>query len=388
MRSRIPSITAALVLVVALVLPTTMVAFGQSVDQAGRELDRAQEKANATRGLVDDAVANRDQIELRIAESISRVNDLSAALSLVGSKVDRLGDQLGFADIELADVKEQIEVQAVDAYMSLIASPSLSLVSSPSVETALVVSSVVGDVISGGRLRVNELFVRKRGLEELHLLYVSEQDEFAVAKAEMDVEIERLAALYEEADQAVADAMRAATAADQAYRAAMTTFDLTRQREEERRRQEERNSTTTTVVTSATTTTTANNPTTTSPGNPTTTTTPSPTTTTPTVFPPHIEQWRSLVATHFPANRVDEALKIVRCESNGDPNAYNPYSGASGLFQFIPSTWATAAAQAGYSGASPFEPVANTATAAWLANRYESMGLYYWMAWSCKRVLN
>jgi soluble lytic murein transglycosylase-like protein len=90
----------------------------------------------------------------------------------------------------------------------------------------------------------------------------------------------------------------------------------------------------------------------------------------------------------FPAGRVEEALRIMGCESNGDPNAYNPYSGASGLFQFLPSTWATTAPRAGYPNASPFDPEANTASAAWLANRYQELGLDYWLAWSCRRVLD
>ena len=91
---------------------------------------------------------------------------------------------------------------------------------------------------------------------------------------------------------------------------------------------------------------------------------------------------------HFPTHRVDEALQILSCESNGDPNAYNPYSGASGLFQFLPSTWVTTAPRAGYPGADVFDPEANIGSAAWLANRYEELGEYYWRAWSCRRVLN
>lgn len=94
------------------------------------------------------------------------------------------------------------------------------------------------------------------------------------------------------------------------------------------------------------------------------------------------------MVTYFPTHRVEEALRIIDCESNGDPNAYNPYSGASGLFQFLPSTWATTAPKAGWAGHSVFEPEPNVSSAAWLANRYEELGLYYWQAWSCRRVLN
>ena len=385
MRSRIPSTISALVLIVALVVSTGMVAVGQTVPDAERKLEQAERRAEVASGLVGEAVANRLEVELQIAESISKVNDLAAALSEVGSRLDSLGGQLGVADIELAGLQRQIEVQAVDAYMAVVSSPTMSLVGSSSVESALVLSAVVDDVISGGRERVGELFIRKRGLQDLHGLFLTEQDKFTSSKAAVDAELDHLTQLYAAADQAVADAIRKAGAADREHQMAMTALERARNQEEERRRQQERNSTTTT--TPRVTTTTRMTTTTTVSGNPTTTNPGPPTTTTPTVFPPHIEQWRSLMATYFPPQRVDEALKIIRCESNGDQNAYNPYSGASGLFQFLPGTWATTAPQAGFPGASPFNPVANAGSAAWLANRYEQLGMSYWHAWSCRRVL-
>ena len=79
-----------------------------------------------------------------------------------------------------------------------------------------------------------------------------------------------------------------------------------------------------------------------------------------------MEAWRPLVSAHFPPERVDEALRIIRCESKGDPTAVNPYSGASGLFQFLSRTWEWASAEAGWAGASVFDPEANIASAAWL----------------------
>jgi LysM repeat protein len=40
---------------------------------------------------------------------------------------------------------------------------------------------------------------------------------------------------------------------------------------------------------------------------------------------------------------------VINAESGGNPQAYNPVSGAGGLFQFLPSTWASL----GYAGAYP-----------------------------------
>ena len=81
---------------------------------------------------------------------------------------------------------------------------------------------------------------------------------------------------------------------------------------------------------------------------------------------------------------IDEALLVIRCESRGDPLAYNQVSGASGLFQFIPSTWAWAAPNAGFPGASPFEPDANVGAAAWLTQRSINQGKNPWAHWSCR----
>jgi soluble lytic murein transglycosylase-like protein len=65
---------------------------------------------------------------------------------------------------------------------------------------------------------------------------------------------------------------------------------------------------------------------------------------------------------------ADEAqlLRVAYCESRYNPNAYNASSGASGLFQFIPSTWAISSVRAGYAGASVFDPVANANAAAYM----------------------
>jgi peptidoglycan hydrolase CwlO-like protein len=368
-------------------------AYAQSVDDAEDDADDAKEKADAATGLVDSAVADREQIENELADSIARVNELSAQLSIVGMGLDRTAEQLGFADVELAEIRAQIEVQAVDAYMTVLSSPTVSLVNSESVEKALVASSVVEDVVASGRANVDELVIKRRSLEQLQMTYLAEQEEYRVLQEQVDAEVEHLAGLYDKADSAVASAVREAQLADAEYREALSAVDLARAREEERRRQEDRATTTTTTSPRTTTpseTTRPTSPPSTSP----TTTTPSNTTTTTSGggggswnHPPVVEQWRPLVQQFFPSNRVEEALRIIDCESNGDPDAYNPYSGASGLFQFIPSTWASIAPKAGYGGHSAFEPEANVASAAWLTNRYEELGQYYWRAWSCRRLL-
>ena len=83
--------------------------------------------------------------------------------------------------------------------------------------------------------------------------------------------------------------------------------------------------------------------------------------------PRPVEEWRALVSAYFAPEHVDLALKIISCESGGDPNAQNPSSGAAGLFQHIPRYWEARVAGAGIPGASIFDPIANVAASAYLA---------------------
>ena len=79
-----------------------------------------------------------------------------------------------------------------------------------------------------------------------------------------------------------------------------------------------------------------------------------------------VERWRPVVASYFPEDRIDWALRIIECESRGDPLAKNPSSTASGLFQHLASLWDERAAKAGWDGSDVFDPFANIAVAAWL----------------------
>ena len=361
-------------------------ASAQTVDESEQEAEAAERQAEVAAGLVDTAVSRRAEIESELAVSITRISDLSAELSAVSSDLDSLKAQIAHGDAELTGIEADIETHAVDAYMDALVGPGVSFVNTANVEQAMVTGQVVGDVVTAGAARVNELVVRRDALERLQVDYREQQERVAALKAEVDAEIEHLAALYDEADAAVGRAVREASAADAAHRDALSAVDAAQAREEERQRQEERARTTTPP------------PLPEEEEDAPATTTPPPETPDTTEgsgggdggdwnFPPSVEQWRSLVQAYFPSSRVDEALAVLQCESLGDADAYNPYSGASGLYQFLPSTWASASPSAGFSGASAFDAEANIGTAAWLANRYQELGQGFWSPWSCRRVL-
>lgn len=69
------------------------------------------------------------------------------------------------------------------------------------------------------------------------------------------------------------------------------------------------------------------------------------------------------------------AINVARCESGLNPDAYNP-SGASGLFQIMPSTWASTSE----AGQSPFNAAANIAAAHEIFVRDG----YSWREWTCQ----
>lgn len=91
----------------------------------------------------------------------------------------------------------------------------------------------------------------------------------------------------------------------------------------------------------------------------------------------NVEQWRALVASYFAASLVDHALCILQHESGGNPDAKNPTSSASGLFQHLASYWPERSSAAGWGGSSIWDPEANTAVAAWL---YNQGGWGHWTA--------
>ena len=98
-----------------------------------------------------------------------------------------------------------------------------------------------------------------------------------------------------------------------------------------------------------------------------------------------VEQWRDLVAAHFPASQVDLALCVMSGESGGNPNADNPRSSAAGLFQFLQSTWdgmvPSSVTEGSYASGQVYLPEANVRAAAWLA---ANVGWSQWNAyWGC-----
>jgi soluble lytic murein transglycosylase-like protein len=75
------------------------------------------------------------------------------------------------------------------------------------------------------------------------------------------------------------------------------------------------------------------------------------------------ERWRPIVASYVDWD-ADTAIRIIGCESRGDPAAVNPSSGAAGLFQTMPD-WQGLAFRLFGSG-NLFDPAVNVGLAHFL----------------------
>jgi hypothetical protein len=81
-------------------------------------------------------------------------------------------------------------------------------------------------------------------------------------------------------------------------------------------------------------------------------------------------QWRDLIGAYpWP---VDEALRVVACESSGDPSAY--YAGNYGLFQINAVHWRRVSGDL----EALFDPLVNTRVA------YEIWADQGWAPWACR----
>lgn len=335
----------------------TLAVLSVGIARAQTGVEEAESAKTDADRLVSEALAERDRVEAELVASLEAYQEISYRLGEVAADVDALDKRIGEMGRDLRMAEDDLANRAADAYMRAVAAPSLAVWSLRNVEGAMVAGRAI-DVLTGEDLaRIARITVARSDLARLEASYQGDLADLSVLRASARAEADHLVSLFATADQNLAAAILDAQAADAAYRRALDALELARAREAERKRQEARQ-----------TTTTPNTPTTSGLSR---------------TFRPAVERWRGLVATYFPGSLIDPALAVMQCESLGDPDAYNPYSGASGLYQFIPGTWAVASVKAGFGGVSVFDPEANVAAAAWLAGYYQSLGRDPFTPWRC-----
>jgi hypothetical protein len=350
---------------VLLLLTLVLAPFGAHAQVDLEEAEGAKQQAD---GLVTTALANRAEIEAELLATLERYQSLSFELSAVSADLARISDLVAMTGTALVAARQSVDQQGVEAYMQALSLPGGVVWGSDTIEDAMVAGRTLAILAGQDEDEAAALAVTERDLQVLDLEYQAERRIVESLALQVETEALRLQELFALADLNVALAIGEAIAADAAYRSALDEVEQARAAEEELARQAERG--TTTTVPTAVTTTTA----------PVSTTVPGSISR---PLKPAVEQWRPLVAAYFDPVLVDQALSIIQCESLGDPNAYNPYSGASGLFQFIPGTWAVTSVKAGFGGSSVFDPEANIASAAWLTSYYQGLGVNPWTPWYC-----
>jgi len=82
--------------------------------------------------------------------------------------------------------------------------------------------------------------------------------------------------------------------------------------------------------------------------------------------PPYIAKIINDAFSPLGARAVQWAINVAYCESRYHPNSVNTDSGATGLFQFMASTWGGTP----WASKSRLDPVANAQAAAWLYKTY------------------
>lgn len=369
---------AALALSLVTALPSlagSSLAFAQTdVGDAESRADEAgQAKQDAYR-LVSGAVADRDRIEGQLFEALVSYQLAADELSAASAKLTRIEQKMSNALARSAQLEDTFESAAINAYMVAVGGGSHMFLAGTESSDFLFASQVLDNVQGNTQADIDRVAAIRSELNRLQADYLLERDAVAGRTSDLDARAGDLEILFAQADAAVSSAYSDAKRAEAAYIQALSGVDAARAAQEVVKRQEQSTTTTSTSTTTAA-------------GGGEAPVEPEPPKPVVTVKPT-TESWRGLVAAHFPPSRVDEALVIIQCESNGDPAAINPYSGAAGLFQFLPGTWAAASVSAGVGSRSVFDAEANVIAAAWLSGYYQSRGYDPWQPWSCRHHLS
>ena len=367
--------------------------------RAQADVDRAESQADTAYQIVDAAVNEREEVEAALFNALDRYQSNAVLLAELSSSLSALNETLAISEARQESTRDTFETQAVAAYISAVGSASVLVLDSGSVESAMVTQETLGRSIRQTLTDLDTFLAFGNEIESLRASTASKADQTSASHAQLQLDAVELQELFAAANADVAAAYAAALDADarvadarEAAAAALQATTSTQPRST--------STTAATIATSSTSSTGASSPTTSvGPSTTvapitTTTTSAAPTTTSapPSAWPPipinsATMSWRPLLEQHFSADLVPDALVIIQCESVGNPSAVNPYSGASGLFQFMPGTWAVASVEAGVGSQSVFDGEANIIAASWLAEYYRSRGFDPWRPWSCRSHL-
>lgn len=326
----------AIALLVALIMPGGLVAHAETdLEKAEREAAEAEASRNAAAANFDISRDTASSLQLQLLLTLEEYQTINREVETLGLRIATVRSEMDLARGEIIALDKEVEVRAVDAYIRGISNPTVPFFMSESFASASVADEAIKRATDQDTLAIQHLDDRRADLldftielEQISSQLVVKNDALALRTAELDE-------LFALADRRVAAAFRNLDAADAAYEQAQATL------EEEQRKN---------------------------------------------IWLGGVQQWRPLVETYFPPERVEEAMRVMACESGGNPAAKNPNSTATGLFQFLDGTWAWMSVMSGWDGHSRLEPEANVAVAAYLVDYSirTNHPLGTWGHWECQ----
>ncbi len=301
--------------------------------QSQREVDRRQADAEVAEAEVAATLARQDVIVAELNAALGAYAQVGAAAwEMVGKVSERRAD-VEAAEKAVGKLRLQVRAAITDAYFDAFDGAGIALIATKDM-TDLLVSQDLATRIAARELELLEqLEAEKAALARIRAEF--DPDMAALTQARHDAEslLRAIAELAVEADRNAFAAGEASVAAQAAYEAAILALEAADQN-----------------------------------------------------VGPKVARWRPLVEQFFPEPLIWEALRVIQCESRGTPDAVNPISDASGLFQFLAGTWEVASARAGYAGADRFDPEANVASAAWLVANSQDHPNGRWGHWACRHA--
>lgn len=325
--------------VVALILSLLTVGLAagaqSDLEQAEAEAEQAEQATRAAEGEVGDAEMSRDSFGSQLAATLDSYQKTNSEIEALGKSVATLRYQLQLQEDRVGELRSRTEERAVDAYMRNVSGVSAPILLAETFAEVGLVNEVASTQVEIDSGLADELDIARAELDALRLQYDGQRQQLDGLRLQLDGERDQLEILFAEADERVLQAYQTLDEADAAY-----TLALERLEEERRKRR----------------------------------------------WTGSVEQWRPLVEQYFPPERVAEAMSVMWCESRGNPDAKNPTSSATGLFQFLKGTWAWASVESGWAGYSRLDPEANIAAAAWLVDYSIRTNHPYgaWGHWECQ----
>lgn len=358
--------------------------------RAQTEVERAESQADAAYQIVDAAVNEREAVEAALFAALDRYQANAVLLAELSSSLAALNETLAISEARQESTRDTFETQAVAAYISAVGSTSVLLLDAGSVESVMVTQETLGRSLRQTLTDLDTFLAFGNEIESLRESTASTADQTSASHEQLQQDAVDLQELFASANADVAAAYAAALDAETQLANARAAVAAAPSSTQPSAPPTTAATPVTTSTGSSSTTTTVGSSTTVATN--TTTTPPTTTSTAPSAWPPisinsATMAWRPLLEQHFAADLVLDALVIIQCESLGDPSAVNPYSGASGLFQFMPGTWAVASVEAGVGSQSVLNGEANVIAASWLAEYYRSRGFDPWRPWSCRTHL-